>query len=268
MNLGALETVLIDGDGVIWRADEVVPGALDFFDVLKQRGIEWALLTNNNTRTVADYVAKLRSFGIDGEPSRVFTSCTVTAEYIRQRYGPGAAVHVVGMDGLLTTLAEAGFCLSTGETPPTRRAVAVVAGMDRAITHDKIKVAMRLILGGAEFIATNTDPSFPTPDGLNPGTGMIVAMLQTVTGVKPTVMGKPEAPVYQAALRHFQADVATTAMLGDQLVTDILGAQRLGICGVAVLTGVVTRAELADSPIQPDLVFEDLGELAAALRAA
>lgn len=268
MNLGSLKTILIDGDGVIWRINELVPGALDFFEVLKRRGMDWALLTNNNTRTVADYVAKLRGFGIEGDPSRVFTSCTVTADYLLQRYGPGAPVHVVGMDGLTVTLGEAGFDLSYGETPPARPPVAVVAGMDRAITHDKIKVAMRLILDGAEFIATNTDPSVPTPDGLNPGTGMIIAMLQTVTGVRPTVMGKPERPIYEAALKRFQAEVATTAMLGDQLVTDILGAKRLGICSVAVLSGVLTRPELAGSPIQPDLVFEDLGEMAAALRAA
>jgi 4-nitrophenyl phosphatase len=267
MNLQSLRTVLLDGDGVIWRADEVVPGALDFFAVLEQRGIEWALLTNNNTRTVADFVAKLRRFGIDGEPGRVFTSCTVTADFLRQRYGPGAAVHAVGMDGLLTTLLEAGFCLSSGETPPPHPVAAVVAGMDRAITHDKVKVAMRLILGGADFMATNSDPYFPTPDGLNPGTGMIVAMLKTVTGVPPIVMGKPEAPLYQMALKHLQADAATTVMVGDQLITDILGAQRLGLGGILVLSGAATRAELAQSPIRPDMVFEDLGEMAAALRA-
>ena len=268
MNLATLKTILIDGDGVIWRANEAVPGALDFFDLLKQRDMDWALLTNNNTHTVADYVAKLRGFGIDADPSHVFTSCTVTANYLRQRYGPGAPVHVVGMDGLTMTLAEAGFDLSSGETMPDHPVVAVAAGMDRAITYDKIKVAMRLILGGAEFVAANTDPSYPVPDGLNPGTGMITCMLQTVTGVKPTIMGKPERPIYEAALKRFNADVTTTAMLGDQLVTDILGAQRLGICAIQVLTGVVTREELAASPIRPDLVFEDLGELATALRAA
>jgi 4-nitrophenyl phosphatase len=268
MNLAKLKTVLMDGDGVIWRGNEAVPGALAFLDLLQQRGMDWALLTNNNTRTVADFVAKLRGFGIDADASRVLTSSTVTADYLLERYGPGAPVHAVGMEGLTVTLAEAGFDISCGETPPDHPVVAVAAGMDRAITYDKIRVAMRLILNGAEFVATNTDRAVPSPEGLLPATGMVIAMLQAVTSVTPTILGKPERPIYQAALKRFNAEVATTIMVGDQLETDILGAQQMGMASAAILTGVVTRAELAQSPIQPDLIYADLDEMAAALRAA
>jgi len=265
MNLTDLRTLFIDGDGVLWRGDNAVPGLDHLMEALNARGIDWALLTNNNTRTVQAYVQKLAGFGIVAPASHIFTSSTATADYLLDKYGAGAAIHAVGMSGLIDTLTEAGFNVSTGETFPDHPVVAVAAGMDRAITHDKILVAMRLILGGAEFVATNLDPSFPTPDGLNPGTGMVIGALRTVTQMEPTASGKPERGIYDAARRHLNADPATTAMLGDRLDTDILGAQRAGLATILVLTGVTSREELATSDIQPDMVYESIDELASAL---
>ena len=265
MNLETLETMLIDGDGVLWRSSEAIPGLEYFFGVLEQRGINWALLTNNNTHTVNDYVQKLRGFGIDADESMIFTSSTSTAAYLKHRYGAGAFVHAVGMKGLIETLEDAGFVVSSGEEMSSHDVAAVVAGMDWAITYDKVKIAMRLILSGAEFVATNTDASFPTPDGLNPGTGMVIGALQTVTGIKPVAIGKPERRIYEAAMKRLGADHAKTAMLGDRLETDILGAQRCGIGTIVVLTGVTTREQLAASDIRPDLLYESIVELADAL---
>jgi 4-nitrophenyl phosphatase len=262
MNLSTLKTVLIDGDGVLWRADEAMPGFLDFFDVLRERGIDWALLTNNNTRTVDAYVKKLAGFGVEVAKDRIFTSSTVTAAYLGEKYGYDAAVHAVGMSGLLDTLQEAGFQLSTGEEMPDHEVVAVAAGMDRGLNVDKVKVAMRLIMGGAEFVATNTDGSFPAPDGLSPGTGMVIGALQATSGVTPVVMGKPERAIYDVSMRAMKADPQTTAMLGDRLNTDILGAQRVGIGTIGVLSGVMTREELIESEVVPDVVFEGIAELA------
>jgi 4-nitrophenyl phosphatase len=260
-----IKTFLIDGDGVLWRADQPIPGLNRFFGVLAQRGIPWALLTNNNTRTAGDYVQKLRGFGVQADESVVFTSSTATAAYLKERYGQGALVHVVGMRGLIETLEGAGFEVTHGETPPARDVVAVVAGMDRAISYDKIQVAMRLILNGAQFVATNTDGSFPTPDGLSPGTGVVIAAIQAATGVEPTVIGKPEALIYQTAMRRFDATPETVAMIGDRLETDILGANRLGIETIAVLTGVTSREQLRASAIKPDHVFDSIAELTDAL---
>lgn len=265
MNLTEMRTLLIDGDGVLWRDTEAVPGLLRFFAALKRREIEWALLTNNNTRTVAAYLNKLSGFGVEAEKERIFTSSTVTAAYLEEKYGHGAAVHAVGMSGLLDTLQEAGFHLSLGEEMPDHAVVAVAAGMDRGLTHDKVKVAMRLIMAGAEFVATNTDGSYPTPDGLNPGTGMVIGALQATSGAAPTIMGKPERAIFDVSMRALRADPATTVMLGDRLNTDILGAQRVGIGTIGVLTGVMTREQLAGSDVQPDLLFESIAELAAAL---
>jgi 4-nitrophenyl phosphatase len=262
MNLITLRTLLIDGDGVLWRGDRALPGLHRFYDVLRSRGIRWALLTNNNTRTVDQYLDKLAGLGIEADASQVFSSSTATADYLKKRYGPGTAVHAIGMSGVTKTLLDAGFQVSTGEEMPEHAVAAVVAGMDRDFTYAKAEVATRLILGGAEFVATNTDGTYPTPEGLSPGTGWVIGALQGTTGVTPTVIGKPEAAIFTAAMEAMLADRGTTAMIGDRLETDILGAQRVGIATIGVLTGVTTPEQMARSTIQPDVVYAGIAELA------
>ena len=262
MDLNRLETLLLDGDGVLWRGNRPMPGLDRFFEILRLRGMRWALLTNNNTQTVGEYLAKLAGLGITAEASQIFTSSTATAAYLKKRYGPGAPIHAVGMNGVLKTLQDAGFLVSYGEEPPGHEVAAVAAGMDRELTFGKVRVAARLILGGAEFVATNTDGTFPAADGISPGTGMVIGALQGTTGVPPTVIGKPEKAIFEAALDAFAADIATTAMVGDRLETDIFGAQRLGISTIGVLSGVSSAAEMAGSEIRPDVVYESIAELA------
>jgi 4-nitrophenyl phosphatase len=262
MDFGHIETLLIDGDGVLWLGDQPMPGLDRFFQIVRSRGMRWALLTNNNTRTVGNYLAKLSGFGIEVDAGQIFSSSTATADYLKKRYGPGAPLHAVGTSGMIETLHEAGFLVSSGETMPDHEVIAVVAGMDRGLTFDKVKVATRLILGGAEFVATNTDGTFPEPDGFSPGTGMVIGALKGTTGVEPTVIGKPEAAIYEAALDALSADKASTAMIGDRLETDILGAQRLGMLTIGVLSGVTTREQMAESAIQPDIVYESISGLA------
>jgi HAD superfamily hydrolase (TIGR01450 family) len=170
------------------------------------------------------------------------------------------------MESMVKMIGEGGYRISYGEQMPNEKVAAVVAGMDRQINHDKIKVAMRLIFQGAAFIATNTDGSFPTPEGMNPGTGMVIGALQFVSETKPLVIGKPERGIFDAAVKGLNADIETTVMIGDRLSTDILGAQRLGIRTIAVLTGVTSRKELESSDIQPDFVFDDISGIKEALK--
>lgn len=266
VNLKRIDTILLDGDGVLWRADSPITGIQDLFATLNEQGINWALITNNNTHTIETYVNKLARFGIQANPSQIFSSSSVTATYLLERYSQGAHLHVVGMDGLITTLQDAGFNVNTGEQMPPEPVVAVVAGMDRELTHEKVKVALRLLLGGASFIATNTDGSFVTPEGFNPGTGMVIGALQATSGIEPIVIGKPQAAIFEAAMKRFQTTPERTLMVGDRLNTDILGANRLGIQTVAVLTGVTSRDELSSSEIQPDWVLEDIKELNQVIR--
>jgi len=268
MSLPPFKTILLDGDGVLWKSDDPIPGINPFFDFLSERKIKWALLTNNNTRTAQDYINKLIGFGIPVDQKSVFTSSTVTADYLLNRYGAGAALHVVGMSGLIDTLAEAGFEITVGEENPKKNVVAVVAGMDRQINHQKIKIAMRLIINGAAFIATNTDGSFPTPEGINPGTGMVIGALQFTSGKKPYIAGKPYPAIFNASLQALDANQGETLMVGDRLETDILGANQLDIKTAAVLTGVTSREEINQGVIKPNFIFEDISELHQALAEA
>lgn len=268
MHIKDIKTLLIDGDGVLWRSDQAIPGIGHFFNTLDKQNIEWALLTNNNTKTAFAYVEKLKGFGIDAEEARVFTSSTVTADYLLNQYGKGAPVHVVGMSGLIDTVMQYGLNVTTGEEKPPHKVVAVAAGMDREINYKKITVAMQLILDGAEFVATNLDSSFPVSDGFWPGTGAIIGALHGATNQEPTVIGKPEPAIYETAMSHLNANPRATAMLGDRLETDILGAQRAGIGTIMVLTGVATRKEIEFSQIKPEHVYEDISSLAKVLEEA
>jgi 4-nitrophenyl phosphatase len=265
VSLSNIRTLLLDGDGVLWHDDQKLPGFDHLFHVLEKYAVQWALITNNNTRSVRDYVNKLSRFGVKVDASRIFSSSTIAAAYLARKHGHGASVFVVGMPGLIETMQEAGFDVYHGEKLLDHPVSAVVAGMDRAINHDKIKAAMRLIMEGAEFIATNTDGSFPTPDGINPGTGMVIGAIQATTEVQPTVVGKPELEIFQTALDSLGAEPETTWMVGDRLNTDILGVQRAGIQTIAVLTGVATLEDIQDGELQPDIVFSGIDELTAAL---
>jgi HAD superfamily hydrolase (TIGR01450 family) len=138
--------------------------------------------------------------------------------------------------------------------------------MDREINLDKITIAMRLILDGADFIATNTDGSFPTPEGINPGTGTVIGALHYASGTAPFVVGKPQSAIFETALRSLGSSAEDTLMVGDRLDTDILGANRLGIDSAAVLTGVTSREEIKNHEIQPDFIFEDIQSLGQALK--
>jgi len=113
MNLSKYKTILIDGDGVLWKSKDPIPGINPFFEFMEKFGIDWALLTNNNTQTVQNYIDKLEKFGISAGPSSVFTSSTATADYLLDRFGKGASLHVVGMKGLITTLQDYGFQTSS-----------------------------------------------------------------------------------------------------------------------------------------------------------
>lgn len=265
MELQKYKTVLLDGDGVLWKSDDPIPGIKTFFDLLISHDVRWALLTNNNTKTAQDYIEKLARFGIRADHKSVFTSSTVTADYLLEKYGPGVPLHVVGMDGLTTTLKEAGFKITVGEEQPDYHVVAVVAGMDRQINHLKIQIAMRLIMGGAAFIATNTDGSFPTPEGINPGTGMVIGALQFTSGTKPYIVGKPQPAIFQTALKALDSKPEETLMVGDRLETDILGANELGIQSAAVLTGVTSREDISQGNIKPSFIFNNIAALGQAL---
>ena len=142
-----------------------------------------------------------------------------------------------------------------------RHADFVVVGWDTHITYEKLKLACLAIYGGAAFIATNDDATFPAPDGKWPGAGAMVAALERSTGVKPAVVGKPNLYMMEAAMRRIDAPLERTLMIGDRVETDVLGGMRAGMKTCLVLTGVSGRADLRGAEARPDLVVEELMEL-------
>ena len=247
-------------DGVLWRGMQALPGMRSFFDFLFARRINFILATNNSRNTPSDYVQKLASMGVSGiQPHHIITSGGATVSYLQTQYPAGTAIYVIGGSGLKQMLRQAGFVLAAAG------AELVVCGIDFDLTYDKARTATLLIRNGARFIGTNPDSSFPTPEGLAPGAGSILALIATASGCAPTIIGKPERGMFDAALRQLGSEPEETLMIGDRIGTDIAGAQALGIRTALVMTGVETEASLNSSEVKPDAVFAGLPELVEAL---
>ena len=253
--LASFRYLITDMDGVLWRGHEPLPGLVEFFHFLRQRDIRFVCATNNASTLPEKLAERLQGWGADVTPEEIVTSSIATAEYLSDTLPAGARLYVVGMEGLRVPLLQKGFEIAEHDV------AAVVAGIDWQLTYDHLKRAALNIRAGAKFIGTNGDRTFPSSEGIIPGAGSILAAIETGTGIKPIVMGKPEAYLYETALKRMQALPAQTLVLGDRLETDILGAVRLNLKSVLVLSGVTTREQLATSEYQPDWVFEDITDL-------
>jgi NagD protein len=245
---------LIDMDGVIYRGHEPIRGAVDFVRTLLERDIPFLFLTNNSQRTARDVVARLRRMGLPISERHVFTSAIATAQYLA-RQKPRGTAYVIGEGGLLTALHEAGYTI-VDQDPDY-----VVVGEGRTMNLELIENAVRMIERGARLIATNIDPSCPTPAGTRPGCGAVVAMLETATGRKAFSVGKPSPVMFRAARKELGLRTAETVMIGDTMETDILGGIQMGYHTVLVLSGGTRAEDVAHFSYQPDLVLDSIGEL-------
>ena len=255
-----IRAIISDMDGVLWRGMQPLPGLHDFFSTMWDKRVDFVLATNNSGKTRMDYVQKLAQLDVTGiQPEHIITSGTATASYLQTKFRPGARIYVVGGAGLKQVLTEAGFTLVEKD------ADLVVCGIDFDLTYEKLRAATLLIRGGAGFIGTNPDSSFPSPDGLVPGAGSILALIEAASGQPPIVIGKPSRGMFEAALRQLKTAPEETLMIGDRIGTDIEGAQSLGIKTALVMTGVEDAASLAASRIKPDCVFDGLPDLIKAL---
>lgn len=258
-SLSDIHAYAIDADGVLWHGETALPGFVEFFEFLRQNDIPFAIVTNNATKTQQDMVEKCERLGVEIAPHEVVTSSIATAEYLKTQYPTGTRLHAIGV-GVRHALEEAGFVLAD------KNVKAVVVGMDFTLDYPRLRTAALLINAGARFIGTNPDRSFPFEDGFAPGNGAILAALAAATDVEPFIIGKPETPMFEIALRHLGSDAAHTAMLGDRLETDILGGQRAGLKTMLVLSGITSAELLAKSDIQPDWVFDGIDELTKILK--
>jgi 4-nitrophenyl phosphatase len=255
--LDQIRALIIDMDGVLVRGASPLPGISAFFSIMKSRQLDFVVATNNATVSPENLAMRLNNLGVQIPPDQVITSAMATAEYLRDHQLHDGKVLVIGEAPLRQAILSAGLeiCEHANE------ASAVVVGLDREISWDKLSEAAYAIDAGALFIGTNPDPSFPTERGITVGNGAILAALGAATGIQPTIIGKPETHLYQYALRKLGTKPEETLALGDRLDTDILGGIKAGLHTALVLTGVTTRQELENSSIQPDWIFEDLAQL-------
>jgi len=251
--------MILDMDGVLWRDDQPIGDLPAIFQRLSENGIRVLLATNNSTRTVNQYLNKVSSFGVHLEPWQILTSSQATAHFLKQRFPQGGSVYVVGEQALVDTLQESGFF--QGEETP----LAVVAGMDRQVTYAKLRQATRFILNGAPFIGTNPDRTFPTPEGLVPGAGAVLAAIQAATDVSPVIAGKPSPAIYEIALQRIKCSPQETLVVGDRPETDISGGQQIGCLTALVLSGVVDQVQAQAWRPAPDIIAADLESVVAVI---
>ncbi|MBI4675585.1 MAG: HAD-IIA family hydrolase [Chloroflexi bacterium] len=254
-SLAPLRALLIDMDGVLWVGNQTLPGVAAFFAFLQEHRIRYVLVSNNATRRADSIVERLRGAGIPAATQNVLTSADATPRWMQQQLPDLKRAFVIGETALVQALSDAHIEIVRQD------ADAVVVGLDRHVNYEKLKRAALEIRRGAKFIATNTDRTLPTEEGLTPGAGSIVAALVAATDVAPLVIGKPARPMFQLALEITGTSPQETAMLGDRLDTDIDGAAQVGLKTILVLTGVSTRAEAEKNHHKPDFIFDDLTAL-------
>jgi 4-nitrophenyl phosphatase len=255
-----IKALILDLDGVLWREMTPIGDLPAIFARIREHGLKVALATNNATRTVDEYLQKLAGFGVTLAPWQIITSSLATADTLAKEFPDGGAVFVVGENGIQRTLEERGFQPIIDPQDGTK-VVAVVTGMDRSVSYQKLRRATLHIRAGVPFYGTNPDRTFPTPAGLVPGAGSILAAIEAATDVKPIIIGKPQTAMMRMALEKLGTTPEESLVVGDRLETDIAAGQAAGCKTALVLSGVSTREQAENFQPAPDIITEELGKL-------
>jgi 5'-nucleotidase len=198
--------------------------------------------------------ARLRASGLDIPEQFIWTSALATARFLHDQR-PGGSAFAVGESGITTALHEVGYTLT--ERDPDY----VVIGETRTYSFERITRAIRLIVGGARFIATNPDPTGPSPDGPLPATGSVAALISRATSVDPYYVGKPNPLMMRSALNAIEAHSESTAMIGDRMDTDIIAGIEAGLETILVLSGSTARDEAERYPFRASRIVDSVADL-------
>jgi NagD protein len=245
---------LMDMDGVLVHEQSAIPGADRFLERLRDKGLPFLVLTNNSMYTRRDLTARLLTIGLDVPEEAIWTSALATANFLADQR-PGGTAFAIGEAGLTTALHDAGYTL-TDQDPDY-----VVLGETRTYSFERIAQAIRLVVRGARFIATNPDPTGPTPDGPLPATGSVAALISRASGVDPYFVGKPNPLMMRSALNAIDAHSETAAMVGDRMDTDVVSGLEAGMHTVLVLTGITSREEAERFPYRPSRIVDSIADL-------
>ena len=258
MGSRTIKSWLMDMDGVLVHEEHPIPGADAFLARLRELEIPFLVLTNNSIYTRRDLSARLAASGLDVPEESIWTSALATARFLEEQR-PGGSAFVIGEAGLTTALHEAGYTLT--ERDPDY----VVLGETRTYSFERLTRAIRLIAGGARFIATNPDATGPSTEGPTPATGSVAALVSRATGVQPYFVGKPNPLMMRSALNAIEAHSEETAMIGDRMDTDVIAGLEAGLHTVLVLTGVTSAQEAERFPFRASKVVESVADLTAHL---
>jgi len=245
---------LMDMDGVLVREENAIPGADRFLARLAELGTPFLVLTNNSIYTRRDLTARLRASGLEVPEEAIWTSALATAGFLDDQR-PNGSAYVIGEAGLTTALYQAGYTLTE------RNPDYVVLGETRTYSFERITTAIRLVSAGARFIATNPDPTGPSPDGPLPATGSVAALITRATGIAPYFVGKPNPLMMRSALNAIDAHSETAAMVGDRMDTDVVSGLEAGLEAILVLTGLTTREDAERHPYRPSRIVDSVADL-------
>jgi len=254
-----IKSLIIDMDGVIWRADSPIGDLASIFRRIRERGLKFVFATNNSTKTSEQYAERLHQFGVDIEPWQVVTSSQGAAHAVAKTFPRETKVFMIGEDGIRMALEEKGFEIVSVEN--ATQAQAVVMGIDRGINFEKVAEATLLVRNGIPFYATNTDKTFPTPRGEIPGAGAWVSVITTATNVEPIVAGKPFPFLIDLSLEKLGTKKEETLVVGDRLETEIAAGQAVGCPCALVLSGVSTKKQADEWKPKIDFIADDLSSL-------
>ncbi len=258
--------IILDLDGTIYNGHTLFPFIKDFLDDLKNLQVDYTFLTNNSSLSVTAYIRKLRRMGLPVKPTQVYTSAQATIDYLQRRHPAIKRIYLVGTQSLRREFIDSGFTVVGDDL--TNEPDAVIVGFDTSLTFQKLCGAAYWIKTGKLFIATHPDLTCPTDqDTVLVDCGAVCAALKAATGKKPSaVLGKPDPSMIKGIMQRFGLKKDEVAIVGDRLYTDIKMARQAGIASVLVLSGETTQADLQESPILPDYVLENVGELSKILR--
>jgi glycerol-1-phosphatase len=249
--------LLVDLDGVVWAGRELVPGSAEALRGLLAKGLEVVFVTNNPGKPASAYVERLREAGIPVADDRVVTAGEATAELAAEQGGETA--FVVGAPAFHETVAGAGLKLLEGEAG--REAEAVLVSGHRGFDYAELLTATLALQRGAALFATSRDPTLPMPGGAWPGTGAVLAAVETASGATATIGGKPEPHLFEMARERIAA-AERVAMIGDRISSDIDGGRRAGLQTILVLSGATSREEAEAAVPPPDRIAGNLAALA------
>lgn len=249
---------LFDMDGTIYKDGKVIAGTKELLGAIKNKGGKYVFITNNSSKSVADYIEYVNGMGLEGDESNFFTSAQAAILYIK-KYIPNSTIYCQGTKSFLKELRDAGLTVTDKVEPVD----VVLVGFDTELTTNKLRNTCEILsTQDVSYIATNQDLACPAWFGFVPDCGAICNMIAAATGKKPRYMGKPE-PLMVNEVRHkFGYDLEDTVIVGDRLYTDIATGLNANVSSICVLTGEATIEEIGNTEYKPDFTFDSVMDIA------